>query len=257
MEIMSLPFLQTIGLSPVEGDLYQLLLQLGQAPVAKIVAKSGLKRPTAYKALYVLEQKGLATKKDINKKIHFAPTPPTTILQLINQQSSSIDQAKNDFQTLLPQLSSQYILAVEKPIVTTFEGVEGLKKMYDDQVAEGKPIYAFQNTEVVEPQLFKWLTTTHVKQRVRAKIPAWVIVSSVDWAKEYAKRDDKELRTTQIVPADKFPFQHGVDIYGDKVAFINYKKDEALIGIIVKHPSIARTMKAIFDLAWKGASQKD
>jgi hypothetical protein len=44
-----------------------------------------------------------------------------------------------------------------------------------------------------------------------------------------------------------------VDIYGDKVAFINYKKGEALIGVVINHPQIAETMRAWFELAWAGA----
>ena len=43
-----------------------------------------------------------------------------------------------------------------------------------------------------------------------------------------------------------------MDVYGDKVAFINYRTDH-LLGIVVKHPLIAQTMKAWFDLAWEGA----
>lgn len=252
---MALPFLETLGLTQNESNLYEQLLKLGEVPAWKILQEVKLPRATAYKSLYSLEKKGLVTKADKGKTLHFKPEPPTKLLELAEGQYKELDRARKDVQSLLPDLTSSYILSVEKPVVTTFEGVEGLKKIYDDQVAEGKLIRAVQNTAVVDPTLFAWLTKTHVKQRVKAGIPARVIVASGKWAKEYESLNEKEMRETITVPSDKFPFQHGFDVYGTKVAFINYNKDEPLIGVVVNHPSIAITMEALFDLAWKGAEQ--
>ena len=74
---MSLPFLDTIGLSTTEANLYELLLKLGEVPVGVLIKESGMKRPTVYQALYSLEKHKLVTKRDIAKKIHFRPEPQT------------------------------------------------------------------------------------------------------------------------------------------------------------------------------------
>ena len=39
--------------------------------------------------------------------------------------------------------------------------------------------------------------------------------------------------------------------------YINFKKGDALIGIVIHHPLIRQTMKALFDLAWKGAEKSN
>lgn len=254
---MSLPFLQTLGLTKNEADLYELLLRLGEAPMASILKEIGdVKRPTLYKSLYSLEKKGLITKKDLNKKIHFRPEPPTHLLSLADEQYNSLDRAKADLKALIPQLTSTYITSVEKPVVTTYEGVEGLKQMYEDTLREGKTIYAALLPSDVDPELLKYLRNNYRKRRAEAGIHAYVIAASNEHAQEYHARDAEFARTSRIVPQEKFPFQHEIDIYGNKVAFINYKAGQPLIGVIINHPSIAITMRALFDLAWEAAESQ-
>src|SRR3989344_4991250 len=110
---------ETIGLTKKESDIYELLLSHGEIPVSKIISMTGLKRATVYKSLYGLEQKGLATKKDISKKIHFKPEPPTELSRLAEAKIHEIEQAKHDLRAQLPQLTHRYITSVEKPLVTT------------------------------------------------------------------------------------------------------------------------------------------
>src|SRR5689334_9424745 len=125
---MSLPFLQSFGLTQNEADLYELLLRLGEAPIATILKEAPMKRPTVYKSLYSLEKKGLLTQQDISKKLHFRPEPPDMLLHIAEQQYNELDRAKKDLQATLPGLNSSYILSVEKPIIRIYEGIEGIKK---------------------------------------------------------------------------------------------------------------------------------
>jgi len=206
--------------------------------------------------LYSLEKHKLVTKRDIAKKIHFRPEPPTELLALADKQTKELERARGDLRAIMPQLNSEYILSVERPVVTIFEGAAGLKEIYEDTLKEGKPIYAVLQTAKVDPAMYKWLTKSYVKRRAKSKIWAKVIIASGKWSNDYQRKDEKELRESILVSSDKFPFQHEVDVYGDKVAFINYKQGEALIGIVINHPQIAQTMKAWFDLAWKEPSLK-
>lgn len=250
---MSLDFLETIGLSKKEADLYDLLLRLGEVPAGEIIEKMHLKRATAYKLLYALEEKGLISKRDKGKIIHFRPEPPAALLNFAENHIKSVERIRSDIRALIPQMTSSYVLSVERPVVSTFEGVEGLKKIYEDTLREKKEIYAVLQTAEVDPTLYEWLTKIYAKKRTRAGIHANVIVASGKWSGEYQENDEKENRTTILVPQETFPFKHEVDIYGDKVAFMNYKKGESLIGVVITHPQIAATMKAWFDLAWVGA----
>jgi sugar-specific transcriptional regulator TrmB len=252
-----LPFLNTIGLTDKEADLYELLIQKGEMDAGDIIKASKLKRATAYKVLYSLEAKGLLTHKDLEKKLHFRPEPPAKLFELAETRYRELERAKNDLHSSLPQLTSNYILSVERPIVKTFEGVEGLKEIYEDTIREAKPIYAVHQLEELDPKLFQWLRKSYIPQRIKFHIHAYVIVASGSEAKTYVKRSKISNRTTITVPRNQFPFQHEVNIYGDKVAFINGRNNTKLIGMIIQHPLTAKTMKSWFDLAWKGAELFD
>lgn len=250
---MSLSYLHAIGLSKAEADLYELLLTLGEVPASSIVKESKLKRPTVYKHLYELEQKGLITKKDIENKIHFKPEPPTKLIELTRNYYETLDRTLGSIRAAVPHLSQLYLHSTEKPIVTTYEGVEGIKAIYKDTLREGKPIFALIRIEEFDPEVWRWGQRYYLKERARRKIHAKVIVASSRSSSEYRKKDIEQYRTTIEVPYGKFPFEHEIDIYGDKVAFFNYKRGDKLIGVVIQHKKIAQTMKAWFDLAWEGA----
>lgn len=248
---MSLSFLQNIGLTDTESQLYEILLKLGEVSVSVIIQESKIKRPTVYKALYMLEKKGLVTKRDIRKKIHVRPESPVKLQELADKKYQQLERAMESLNALLPSLALNYTISTERPVVRVYEGVEGLKQIYKDLLIDGKTIYAILQAANVEPELYKWLTTKFVKKRTRLKIHVKAIVASSPASREYLKKSKEEYRIARLVDAKRFPFQHEIDIYGDKVAIIHYKKDEPLIGMVIHHPQIALTMKAWFDLAWE------
>ena len=247
---MSLSVLQNIGLSGTEGQLYELLLKLGEVPVSTLIQESHVKRPTVYKALYSLEKKGLVMKREIRKKIHVRPESPVKLQEFTDKKYQQLERAKESLNALLPSLALNYTISTERPVVRVYEGIEGLKQIYEDLLIEGKTIYAILQAANVEPELYKWLTTKFVKKRARAKIHVKAIVASSTASREYLRKSKEEYRVSHIIDAKRFPFQHEIDIYGDKVAIIHYKENEPLIGVVIHHPQISITMKAWFDLAW-------
>ncbi len=251
---MSLSFLQNFGLTNNEIELYDLLLRLGEVPAQVILRETKLKRPTIYKSLYSLAKKGLITKHDIKKKIHFRPESPTKLLELADKQYKEFDRARENLQAALPMLGSEYIQSTEKPVVRIYEGREGIKDIYKDTLKEGALIYAVESLEDFDDEIWKWANEYYMKVRPKMNIHTKVIISTGRRATLHRSRDVKHFRVTKEVPFDKFPFQLEVDVYEDKVAFINYRADH-LLGIVVKHPLIAQTMKAWFELAWEGAER--
>ncbi|MEK7097896.1 MAG: hypothetical protein AAB906_03550, partial [Patescibacteria group bacterium] len=96
------------------------------------------------------------------------------------------------------------------------------------------------------------------KKRIKAKITARVILSrdqADQKSAEYLHDDERELRQTREVSKKIFPCKLEIQIYGNKVAFANYNKGDALIGIIVDNENIAESMRGLFELAWNGAER--
>lgn len=243
------------GLTTKEALLYDILLENGSLPVAEIMKRSKLKRGIIYKALYALEEKGLVSKFKKDKKLHFKPQHPYKLLEYLEGRVGEARNQQANLETVLPQLVSSFTLIEGTPGVRTFEGIEGIKEVYRDTLKEGKEIWAILQTTEVEPELYRWLTRTYVKQRAKQGIKAKVIASEDVKTPEYTRKDKVELRETRVVPKRKFPVGIEVDIYGNKVGFMAFRKGAQHLGIIIENILIAETMRALFQLAWERAGE--
>ncbi|HAR38059.1 MAG TPA: hypothetical protein DCS09_05485 [Porphyromonadaceae bacterium] len=253
---ITLEVLTSVGLSPEQADLYLSLLSHGPQSASGLAKTTHVQRTYIYKVATELIKRGLASQSKKDNATVFAPLSPDHLLTQAEEAKARLSQAQTSLEGILPSLKEQYTNIEDKPTVQVYEGVEGLKKIYLDTLQTAKPIKAVLQTAEVDPTLYTWLTQVYTKERVAKKIPASVIVASGKWSETYQNKSSEELRETVLVSGDKFPFQHEVDVYGTKVAFINYKKGQPLIGVIIDNKNIADTMCAWFDLAWLGALKK-
>src|SRR3989344_9606433 len=124
---MSLEYLQKAGFTAVELSVYEFLVKNGETPASGIISGTKIKRPTVYKALRTLSSKGIVSLNEVRKKLAARPESPTKLLEAVENKSEEIVQIKSNLMAQLGALSSMYLHSTEKPIVRTYEGVEGLK----------------------------------------------------------------------------------------------------------------------------------
>jgi len=238
-----------IGLSDKEAEVYETLLRVGPASIPKLLETTPYKRGDMYNILHGLESWGLVEVSKDGKKT-YTPAHPQRLEELLAEQHKEVEQAKKTAGQAIPALASMFRLISGKPGVRFFEGIEGLKEIYQDTLAEAGNIYAFLSPAVIEPSLKQWLDRVYLRRRVEKGIRAKVIAPSAAGTKEYHSLDEKNLRETRIVPHDQFPMDIEIDIYGkQKIAFISFGRSE-LIGFVVDSPAIHATMKSIFKLSW-------
>lgn len=252
---MSNDALQNIGLTAHESRIYELLLKSGEMPVSHLVKKSELKHSTVYSVVEALVKKRLITQNDIKKKLHVKAESPAKLLDIAKNQYTIANSALSSVQSMLPFFLSLYINSTAKPAIRTYEGIEGVKQVYQDILNEKKFVYSLMRVEACNKELLHWINTVYTKRRIAEKIHTNVIAPNESQAREYKKKDAKEFRTTRIVSKSTFPIDSDISIYGDKVAFIYQADDYPLLGIIISHPKIASTCKSWFDLAWTGAGK--
>ena len=70
------------------------------------------------------------------------------------------------------------------------------------------------------------------------------------WDTKHRFKDTAELADTLIVPKDKFWPGVEINIYNNKVAFLNYAEK---MSVIIESPAIAEAMKQVYQLSWLGA----
>ena len=250
---MSNNTLHNIGLTEFESQIYEILLKSGEIPMAHLVKQSELKHSTVYSVVDALVKKRLVIQKDIRKKLHVKAESPAKLLDIAKNQYTVANSALSSVQSMLPFFLSLYINSTAKPAVRVFEGIEGVKQVYQDILNERKFVYSLERVGVCNKDLLQWINTSYTKRRILEKIHTNVIATNNSSAKEYKARDLKELRTTRLISQNTFPLENEVAIYGDKVAFIYQADEYPLLGVVIQHAKIAATCKSWFDLAWIGA----
>jgi hypothetical protein len=150
----------------------------------------------------------------------------------------------------IPQIigdAIQILTPDSKPIVTYYHGISGIKEIYQDTLLlpPEEPIYAFLNPEEVHQEIYQWLTTTYINERIKKGIYANVFVTNGHHsprALKYKEADKEEKRTTFFIESNNQPFECEIDIYGGKTAFINYNPKDTIVGIIINHPTITKSL---------------
>jgi sugar-specific transcriptional regulator TrmB len=247
---MDTDILSTIGLTSDESNLYLTLLDTGGATATLVSEKSGIKRTYVYAIAQQLKKKGLLVIEKKGKKTMFIPNSPDYLLHIAEEVESKTSAAVKKLESQIDNLKLKYSSVEQKPIVKTFEGFSGLKKIYLDTLSEGEKIYAFlQNTEI-DPEFRKWLREHYLKERVAKKIEADVIIASGEKSKMYLSESREYLRKSIEVDSANFPFEVEVNIYGKKVSFVNFSNKDNPIGVIIENKQIASTLKAFFGLCW-------
>ncbi len=240
----------TLGLSAEEAEIYQSLLNHGPQTATGLGKTTKVKRTYVYRIVRGLISKGFVSQ---SKKAHttvFSPNSPDLLLDLSQTRKQNLEQTQQTLENILPALKQKYRLVETKPVITYYEGVEGIKKVYLDTINEGKEILALVETSEVTQEIYDWVTTTYAKMRIKNNIGVKAIVASGSKTQTYVRLNKKELRETKVIPNNKYPIEEEINIYGDKLAIISHRKKTKPLGIIIDNAEIARTFRSWFHLTW-------
>ena len=243
--------LQNLGLSEEETEIYLSLLNSSPQSAGQLGKTTKVKRTYVYRITDQLIQKGLIKKSLKGKTTVFTPLSPDNLLVQAQSQKQKTDEAITTLEALLPELRNKYKSVEDKPTISNFEGIEGIKKVYLDAIKEGQPLLAIVETSKVRQEIYEWLTNNYIHKRIAAKIPVKSIVATGPKTKLYTTKDSQELRESKTIDSDKFPIEDEVIIYADKVAIINHNKKSQPLAIIIDNKMIATTFRSWFETTWE------
>lgn len=234
--------LEKLGFSENESMIYLATLESGLASAQDIAKKAGLKRTTAYSVLSYLVSRGVVGKTKVKDKMRFVAEPPEKLLSLVSELQCSIKNA-------LPELEAIYNKNDAKPKITFFEGENAIHNVYEDTLKE-KPVEILEwNTDAFFERFPK--DYNYIEKRVALNINARRIAGEGSrWDTKHQYIDKKELSQTLIVPKEIFFPKIEVNIYNNKVAFMNYAEN---MSVIIESKPIADAMRQAYELSWKGA----
>jgi len=232
--------LQEIGLTKKQAKIYLACLELGETSIKEIAKKSEIKRTTIYDLIDEMINCGYIKTTTRGKKKKFIAVEPEDLKIIIRKKEALLAQ-------ILPDLKSLSNISGIKPKILFFEGVEGLKKTYDDTLRHpNTEMYQWASSDTFNAIEAEWLFN-YVKRRVKKKIKALCIASDSPEIREFKKSDKAQLREIKVIDPKKFPFKIELDIYGNRIAMISARDQ---IGVIIESEPIASTLKMVFKLCW-------
>ncbi len=238
------------GLSEEESKVYLTVLELGGSFASTIAQKAKVPRVNCYYVLESLRKRGLITTNLKGNVKFFVAEPPQV---LVNQMEQKYESAKK----LLPELLSVTNIHAFKPIIRSYEGIEGIKTIFEQTLEAKSEVLGYTNLEALGnllPDYLPGYTQKLVKRRIKTRL----LSPSTEEARQfihrfYPKKFPEELVEILFVNPKEFKFENQISIYDKKVAIMSLNPDE-LIGILIESDVYTRTERAVFNLAWLGAT---
>ncbi len=244
--------LEKAGLDKKESDVYTTLLNNGGLTVLEIARESGQPRTNLYNILEDLKQQNLVEEVKKESTTKYFPKSPKEIDKLLDRKSQMIKHAKLNYEILLNSLQSQFTLIEHKPLVTYHEGLEGLKRLYDDVNQTGDDILLLRSTYDDYKEEMDEIIAEQIVEQVKRGIHAKVIgpLEDIEEAKAlYTKYDKHRLVEERFIKNFKFELPAQILIYGNKTAISTVK--EEIIITIIDHEDVTNTFKVLFDFIWE------
>lgn len=237
--------LRNLGLSRAEVAIYLAALEMGKSLPKHLADKSGIKRPTLYKLLPELFSKGLLSETTVGKRRYLVAEDPESYVE---KKEADLEL----MQKYLPELRTLLAVAFVKPKIIFYEGIEGVKRIYLDNLRERKPTLNFVSLENIHPAIDEYASNYYIPLRIKYGITIDILLSGPARSAEMnLKTDSAFLRRVKIVDSKKFSIPLDCYIYGDNVSFALWRKDSEPIGLIIRSKEIAMTMRSIFNYIWQ------
>ncbi len=236
------------GLSENEASVYLALLELGKGSVAQISRRAGLNRTTGYDILDRLVARRLASISGKEPKQEYLAESPGRLEYILLEELELKQRELEGVRAFIPVLKSLHNVA-GRPRIRFYEGVEGMKQVYEDTLTATEPIVAYATYEDMHKALPGYFPA-YYRRRAEKGIFARGIVPETPLARERVRENKNEARELALVPADKYTFSPDIEIYDNKVVIASWREK---LGIIIESGEIADAMKKIFELAWIAA----
>ncbi len=242
---------QAAGLSENETKMYLAILELGPSAIQKVAQKVGLSRVASYTIAEQLIEKGLASWFKKDRKRFISVENPDYLLELIKRHEEKIEDERKNIRQLLPELKTYYRLAGKRPEVRFYEGVEGLKAIYEDTLNTQKDLLVYSDiaaTERLIPDMKFW--NTYVKKRVKLGINAKGICPRTPETVALDKTSPQENRVIRFLPEGETFGPTELYIYGDKIAMLSFEHE--IVGVVIENRELAETQRGIYLRLWNG-----
>ena len=239
--------LEKLGLSQDGALIYLKVLELGSTTVLTIARKTRIPRTTVYLLIDELISKGILTITLKGKKKYYLPTSPKELLELAKLKKKEITDSITGLEKELFHLQALYNSDHRKPKIMYYDGVEEVKKVYEDTLTSEK-IYMHCMSEDVALIMGEYLEKFYDRLS-QQMIQTFEIVSDKKEDKNFQKQRSTSRNQIVCIP-EKYITKTDYLIYGSKVAFITFK-DKTPVAIVIEDSEIAYFETMRYLMIWE------
>lgn len=233
--------LEQFGWENKKARIYLAALELGEAKANAIAKKAGLSRPTVYDILEKLSQEGLISFYEKRGVRYFIAENPEAIARQLQARQSALTG-------LLPQLKSVYNTLEAKPRIRFYEGLVGVKAIFEDTLTvRDKFLAGILSMADLYKTPGKKFMDDYVSRRIQAKIKLRVIRSQQKEVEETWPSSAKENRELRYSPEGMI-FPETIYVYDNKVGIIGTQKEN--FGLIIESDDFHQTQENLFKALW-------
>lgn len=242
--------LNSLGFSKREVAVYLAIVELGNGTVAQISRKAGINRTTGYDILDSLANEGLVRISGKEPKQEYVVESPESIHTMLERRLEETKSQIEAAREFVPKLKSMQKVG-DRPQIRFYEGIEGLKQVYEDTLTARGPMVAVAAYEDMHATLGDYFPS-YYQRRAKKGIFVRGIVPATPASVERKSHDKEEARDIALVPKEQFDITPDIEIYDNKVTIASWREK---LGIIIESQEIANAMKYIFELAFAEAKR--
>jgi sugar-specific transcriptional regulator TrmB len=243
-----MPNALTAILGAKQATVYQASLELGIATVQQIAHQAHLPRSTCYLLLEELKSQGLISTTKRGKKTLMVAESPDKLVQLVADQQQSLGNARTKLAATLPQLNALYNAVPQKPAVTYYEGLTGIKTILEETLAASEIFVLCSGYSKPLPKALNSYLDDYFERLDQKQILTKEIIGGSPDARAYQKHYEGKFHQIkvhhfgdQLAHIDKM-------IYGDKLAIVSY---EFLNGVVIENRQIVEFERVLVKQLWR------
>lgn len=246
--------LQAAGIQGTLAKAYIALLGVETVSPSEFARVIGESRPNTYKLLDELVERGLAKRFDVGKKLHYQAESPAHLLTLARERKDALEAGESQLKSAVPNLMKTYYKNHEQPGVRFYQGKEGIKEIYLEQIEIGEPIQFFKTRADIEFFGFNFMHEIRMLAP-KAKITRHAFTPDAPEVPiAVDESDSKHLLERTWYLQDDYNAPVEWSVYGNKVSVISFGQEA--IGMVIDSQQIAESLRQIFGLLDEGLRRR-
>lgn len=240
--------LQEIGLNDKEAHVYLAMLELGESSIIPIAKQAAVKRTTVYNYLEEFIRKGLISVTVKNGRRYYIANSPNRLRLLMKERAHKVE-------TIIPTLFSLFKEGETKPSVQMFEGIEGIKAVFNLSLeTQSKKIDVIPiegaGHVFVGPEYIADYIEDAKKRGITFRSLRLPSDSYTDYRLFLPQENDN--RDIRVAP-NWFKTDSYIQIYDNKVGVFS-RANEVPYAMLITSQSFSQTMRQFFETVWNQAT---